>query len=321
MNIVLKQEDRPGVLTTILGEEELVLSRFTGQDGINQLYEYRVEAVSMTAEIDLTQLIGTHAHVAFHSKTRAPRMYDGIIAEAETRGMGDSGYMYAFTLRPWLWLCDQRKNQRIFHNKTVVEIVEEVFGDWTGASNPLFENRLTGDFPTLEYTVQYNETDKNFICRQLERFGINYCFEHSEGAHTLVLIDDPMSFSAIDGEVRDYLSNPDSHNHGDEHFWEWTSGRGLRTGAIRLTDFNFKTPNAAMEVNQTADSGMEHGTIEAYSYPGDYLDAGTGSGLSRLRLDQSQATDHRQKLMGDVPSLSSGMAFELSGMKIPGWEP
>ncbi len=321
MNVVLKQTDRPGVLTTILGEEELVLTRFSGQDGVNQLFEYRIEAVSMKSDIDLASLMGTHAQVAFHNQVRDPRVYDGIVTNAETLGFGDSGYLYGLTLRPWLWLCNQRKNQRIFHNKTVVEIIEEVFGDWANASDPLFENRLMSDYPTLEYTVQYNETDMNFICRQLERHGINYCFQHQEGSHTLLLVDDPMSFPVIEGGSRDYVNAPEHKNFEDEHFWEWQSGRELKTGAIRMTDFNFKMPKAAMEVNQVADTGIEHGSIEAYTYPGDYLDAGRGNQVSQVRLQQSQAGDQRQRLLGDAPSLSSGMALDLTGMPIPGRQP
>lgn len=142
-----------------------------------------------------------------------------------------------------------------------------MFGDWTAASHPLFDNRLTQDYPVLEYTVQYNETDFNFACRQMERFGITYCFDHREGAHTLVLIDDPLSFSAIAGGSRDYINSISDHNHDDEHFWDWKSGRGLRTGAVKLTDFNFKKPKAAMEVNSVADKEHPHSVIEAYSYP------------------------------------------------------
>ncbi|MFC6589527.1 type VI secretion system Vgr family protein [Sulfitobacter pacificus] len=199
MNLILSQENRPAILTTMLGETELVLLRFTGQDAVNDLFEYRVEAVSLNPDIDLNALMGTHAHVAFSNQQHGPRYYDGIVTDAETLGVGDGGYLYSLTLRPWLWLADQRQNQRIFHNKTVVEIIEEVFGDWAEASQPLFDNRLLQDYPVLEYTVQFGETDRNFICRQMERFGINYCFDHQAGAHTLVMTDDPLSFSAIAG--------------------------------------------------------------------------------------------------------------------------
>lgn len=320
MSVLLKQDDRPAILTTIHGEELLVLMRFTGRDALNELFEYRLEAVSLKADIDLNAMMGTHAHVAFANKEHGPRFYDGIITEAETLGVGEGGYLYSFTLRPWFWLADQRKNQRIFHNRTVVQIIEEVFSDWAAASQPLFENRLIQDYPVLEYTVQYGETDFNFVCRQMERFGINYCFSHKAGAHTLVMVDDPLSFSPIAGKTRDYVNTREDHNHGDEYFHDWHSGRGLTTGAVKLMDFNFKTPKAAMEVNRQADNTHPNSQIEAYTYPGDYLEQTVGKGVSHLRLQQHEAQDHRQRLLGDAPSLSSGLTLDLTGVKIDGRE-
>ncbi|KIN75117.1 Vgr ImpA family type VI secretion-associated protein [Sulfitobacter noctilucae] len=318
MSLDLSQDNRPGILTTVLGETELVLMRFNGQDAVNALFEYRVEAVSLNPDIDLNALMGTHAHVAFSNDKHGPRHYDGIVTHAETLGVGDGGHVYALTLRPWLWLADQRQNQRIFHNKTVVEILEEVFADWAQASQPLFENRLVQDYPVLEYTVQFGETDRNFVCRQMERFGINYCFDHSEGAHTLILLDDPLSFTAIAGGSRDYYNSVEDHNADDEHFWGWRSGRGLTTGAVKLTDFNFKTPKAAMQVSQTSGESHPHGEIEGYAYPGDYLEAGTGRNVAQLRLNQHEAADHRQRIVGNASSFSAGMSLDLTGDPIPG---
>ena len=35
-------------------------------------------------------------------------------------------------------------------------------------------------YPKLDYCVQYNETDFDFVHRLLEEFGIYYFFEHEE---------------------------------------------------------------------------------------------------------------------------------------------
>lgn len=320
MSVLLKQDDRPAILTTMHGEELIVLARFTGRDALNELFEYRIEAISLKPDIDLNAMMGTHAHVTFANTEHGPRFYDGIITEAESLGVGEGGFIFSFTLRPWFWLADQRRNQRIFHNMTVVQIIEQVFADWSAASQPLYDNRLIQDYPVLEYTVQYGETDFNFVSRQMERFGISYCFSHKAGAHTLVMVDDPFSFSPIAGKTRDYVNTRKDHNHGDEYFHDWHSGRGLTTGAVKLTDFNFKTPKAAMEVNRQADNTHPHSQIEAYTYPGDFLEQTAGKQVSHLRLQQHEAQDHRQRLLGDAPSLSSGLTLDLTGVRIEGRE-
>jgi type VI secretion system secreted protein VgrG len=57
------QVERLGRLTTVLGDDVLVLLRFDGSDHLNELFEYRVEALAGSADIDFDALIGTHATV------------------------------------------------------------------------------------------------------------------------------------------------------------------------------------------------------------------------------------------------------------------
>ena len=46
MNAPFKQADRLGRLTTVLGPDALALLRFDGSDYMNDLFEYRVEALA-----------------------------------------------------------------------------------------------------------------------------------------------------------------------------------------------------------------------------------------------------------------------------------
>lgn len=304
----LEQEKRFGKLKTELGDNELALMRFSGEDRVDDLFNYHVEALSHDPDIDLGELIGTRATVTFETLTTKKRHFNGIVTEAENIGISNNGTLYRLTLRPWFWLCSQRKNHRIFHEQTVVQIIEAIFKDWSGASDPLFENRLTSNYPNLEYTVQYGESDMDFVTRQMERFGISYHFTHTEGGHTLVMTDTSDNFTPLHGNTRPYVNAVGEHNLEEEHFWGWQAGRGLTTGAVRMADFNFKTPKSAMEVERAADSGYrDHGAIENYIYPGDYLAQGEGKDVNKRRLTQEQSRDRRHRVLGNVASLSAGM--------------
>uniref|UniRef100_UPI000B2D2F05 type VI secretion system Vgr family protein n=1 Tax=Celeribacter ethanolicus TaxID=1758178 RepID=UPI000B2D2F05 len=197
------------------------------------------------------------------------------------------------------------RNQRIFHNKTVVDILTELLGAYASAGK--METRLTLDYPELEYTVQYRESDMDFAARLMERHGISYHFEQDSGSHLMVLTDIVESHATI-GE-RPFKPYDGHHQEEIEHFWEWRPARRITTGAVRLTDYNFKTPTAAMETNSSSSSRYAQGQIESFDWPGDYLDQGRGDVVARLRSEGETGQDRRFEAQGDIPALGAGLGM------------
>lgn len=64
MNAPFSQVERLGRLTTVLGDDVLVLLCFAGSDHVNALFEYRVEALAANAVLDSDELLGTPATVS-----------------------------------------------------------------------------------------------------------------------------------------------------------------------------------------------------------------------------------------------------------------
>lgn len=310
MNMPFLQAGRLGRLNTVLGPNELVILRFFGADYMNALFEYEVEALATTSGVDFDALLGTHATVTIDTR-HGPRHFDGIVARTRYAGAGENGHRFILTLRPWLWLADQRFNQKIFHNKTVDRIITETLAPYANAGSPALEIKLSGDYPVLEYTVQYRESDFAFVSRLMERFGISYHFVHSEGNHTLLLTDSDASHVEIAGGARKFLP-PDGHHQADEeHFWDLAPERKMKTGAVSLIDYNFKTPRAEMLAERVSDARYAFGQLESYEYPGTYLDRDEGRKLARTRNDQFQGGDRRNRAVGDCISLGAGMVVTL----------
>ncbi|PTW47822.1 contractile injection system protein, VgrG/Pvc8 family, partial [Rhodovulum kholense] len=156
MSGFFRQDARMGRISTVLGQDVLVLRRFEGVDHLNALFDYSADCLAATADLDFDRLIGTHATVTLTTK-EGERPFDGIVTEARWLGSGDNGHRYRLRLRPWAFLASLRRNQRIFHNKTVVEILTELLGAYADAGALTVE--LANDYPELEYTVQYRESD------------------------------------------------------------------------------------------------------------------------------------------------------------------
>ena len=314
MNSPFRQDTRRGRLGSVLGTDTLVLLRFSGTDKVNELFDYSVEALSSEPSLDFDALLGTHATFSIQTP-EGDRHFDGIIAQAECMGAAKDGYQYRFHLKPWFWLAGLRRNQRIFHDKTVVEILSELLQPYAGLGTPAVENRLTKGYPTLEYTVQYRESDLAFARRLMERFGISFHFTHTPASHTLVLSDD-MDGHALIG-ARDFKDYVGHHPSGEEHFWLWRHRRGVTTGAVRLTDWNFKTPPAAMEAEHAGGATHAQGQIESFDYPGDYPELDLGKTMATLRAKQERGQDARAHAEGDVATLCAGLRVTLAGDAVP----
>jgi len=309
MNVFV-QDARLGRLTTVLGSDALVLLRFDGNEALNELFDFTVEALAPQNDLDFDALLGTHATVVL-AGAEGPVPFDGIITEARWRGPGENGWRYDLRLRPWFWLADKRRNQRIFHNKTVVEILQELLADYAHLGSPHLDIALTEDYPELEYTVQYRESDLAFARRLMERFGISFSFRHGDGQHTLVLSDDVGSHARLG--ARPYFGTAENRGVQGEHFWSWGPERRLTTGAARLMDYNFKTPMAAMESDRMGEAQYAEGQIEAYDYPGDYLDLGRGKTVAQLRCEEERGHDARHMAQGDLVGLKPGFVVPLAG--------
>ncbi len=307
------QAFRMGRLSTVLGPDVLVLQRFSGSERLNDLFDWQVDCLASVADLDFDALIGTRATVTLETRN-GTRPFDGIVTEARWLGAGENGHRYRLRLRPWFWLASLRRNQRIFHNKTVVTIMQDLLSAY--ADTGALVLRLSGSYPELEYTVQYRESDMAFACRMLERHGISYHFSHAEGGHDMVLSDMVEHHESIGARP----FHPDRGHHQEDvaHFWDWRPARRITTGAIRLTDYNFKTPKAAMEVDRPGDAAHDQGQIESFDWPGDYLDQTRGRVVARLRTEAERGQDSRFEAEGDVAELGAGGCVTLSGDAVPG---
>ncbi|MEM6373361.1 MAG: type VI secretion system tip protein TssI/VgrG [Pseudomonadota bacterium] len=317
MNAHFGQAGRQGRLETVLGSDALVLLRMDGTEALSRDFAWSVEALSAKADIDLHALLGSHATVMI-DHADGTRAFDGIVCTAQAAGTDENGFRYDLILRPWLHVASLRRNMRIFHDSTVIEIVNVVLSAYAGLGAPHLDVLVTDDYPTLEYTVQYGESDADFVRRQLERHGISWSWRHEAGNHTMVLTDRAKSLPEVPGRTRPFYRIAGFHQHDEEHFSRWSPAQRMTTGAARLTEYNFKMPSAAQEVDQTGDATHTSGDIESYDWPGDYLDQDQGNGVVVTRLEQERGQAPRHAAEGDVASLGAGWRVTLAGDDVVG---
>ena len=305
MALDLSQENRRGKVFSSLGKDKLGLIRFDGTDGINELFEYRVEAVTAAETIDFDDLLGTHMTVEIESRS-GKNYFDGVVTEAQWVGMRADGLHYRFTLRPWLWLASQRRDQRIFHEKTAPEIIKAVLSHY----NTDIADDLTGTYPALHYTVQYRETDLTFVRRLMERYGINFAFAHENGKHILQLADENDQFLDIGG--REYIPTQGGYE-AEEHFWTFGQKRQIATAAVSIEGYNFEKPTGKTDHQRSESLTHAFGNLETYDYPGRHADSSGASKETEIRLKQERMRDFHYVGQGHVEALKSGKRVTLKG--------
>jgi type VI secretion system secreted protein VgrG len=304
MSGTLGQSERVAELKTPLGKDVLALVRFEGTEGLGELFEYHVEALSEEENIDFDKAIGQSCTLKLGAFKEKERIYDGILTEARWIGKQQDFFHYRLVLRPWLWLLGHKADCRIFLDKNVKDIIQDVFSK-AGFSD--YEFRTSGDYDKIEYCVQYRETDLAFVCRLMEQFGIYYFFEPSDGKHQLVLCDSRSSHKPIpELSTVPFYPLGEKDLHVEQHLNEWTWERRFRTGKVHFNDYDYLQPKKDLKAPKEASEKYQHSKLEVYDYPGKYDDKGKGEKFAQYRLEAEQALDRRRHPGGDAPCLYPG---------------
>ena len=182
------QQFREVEVTSPLGKDRLLFRRMMAVEELSRPFEFRLELLSIDDTIKLNDVLGQPMTVRFDlTRTNLRRYFNGYVSQFRYVSSIGKFARYEARLRPGMWFLSRSADCRIFQNKAVPDIIKQVLGDH-GMTD--IEDNLTGTYPTLEYCVQYRETDFDFVSRLLEQEGIFYFFKHDDGNHTMVLGDD-----------------------------------------------------------------------------------------------------------------------------------
>lgn len=162
------QAERPLRITTVLGDDVLLLSGFTGEEGVSRPFGFTLDLRSEDADIDPARLLRSAMTVTIAAPGEE-RVIHGLVRRFVQLGRDGDLAAYRAEIVPWLWFLSLSRRSKIFQDQTVPDIVEAVFRD-LGHSD--FQIRCTKTYPKREYCVQYRETDLTFVSRLLEDEGI-----------------------------------------------------------------------------------------------------------------------------------------------------
>jgi type VI secretion system secreted protein VgrG len=266
--------DRLMNFTTPLGDDQLLIERLNGFEGVSEMFCYQLELFSevLTADfnkpIDPSKIVGQKVCVSIQATDDGTLRYiNGIVSSFEGVTSDTEFVTYRATVVPSLWFATLNKNTRVFQNETAIDVIKDVLSTYSISPT----DNTNNTYESLEYCTQYRETDFNFVSRLMEQHGISYYFDHTADNHQMVLVDTASTFSAC--PIQDeYLL--DNQNPKLNSFYQYVISDLMQRstmvpGKFTLWDHSFVTNNQ-VKSDQTASSSawpIAPAANEIYDYP------------------------------------------------------
>jgi type VI secretion system secreted protein VgrG len=285
---------------------ELLVVRFDLSEGVSVPYELSAE-LACDDEVKLDDALGKEGFLTLTGDA-GDRIVHGVVDRFEHTGSRGRFGLYRARVVPYLRWLSLERDCRIFQGKSVPDIVKQLLQD-SGLPTDRFDFRLKESYPSVEYCVQYRETDLDFVSRLLEEEGIFYFFEHSDKKHLLVFADGTVAYKEIAGESGVTYNFSQGMVPSEECVYRFAFSRQVRSGKMTRRDHHFEKPGLDLTSQEQA---KVHEKREVYDYPGRYAEPDRGKRLSQVRLQESMTYYEAAEGESTCVRLVPGFKFSLS---------
>jgi len=295
------------ILTSPLGDSDILLLEFKGSNALSTLFEYQLELLAKLKNVQANQIVGKPLSFALYQAGKPVQYFHGYISQFAIGEIDLHGYCsYRLTLMPWPWFLLQTLDCRIFQNKTVPAIVQKICQRFGFSAN--LKLQLNNSYQPREYCVQYRESAFGFIARLLAEEGIFYYFTTDSSGHTLILADQNIAFKASEPKTLVYATG----SLAKHHFYTWRHQYAYAAGKSSLTDYDFTNPDTDLAVSCNGILKLPNEQkYELYNYPGGYVAKAAGSTRAKSVMQQIEAGANSVTAASGYKHLLAGAKFNL----------
>ncbi len=290
-----------------------------GHEALSQLYVFKALIKTRDAGLSFAQMLDKEVSIVMMAgpELTDERHFSGIItkfSQARTHhgdvdASNDKWYTYHVEFRPKFWLTTKQSASKVFQEKTSKDIISEVLGD----SGVTFEWKLQGDPPERLYTLQYEETDFNFISRLLEHDGISYFFDHKN--KKVVFTDNPGGFPdctpTADANYDEEVGMVYAMGK-EEVVSDFTYEETIGTGKVVLNDYFYEAAQSDQKVTETEGAVPNFSKLEQYEHTQNYDNVGLGTVYARIRKEENIYTSKAAHGRATCRSFCPGHIFTLA---------
>lgn len=294
--------------TTPLGEA-IWFRQMRGTEALSCLFEFDVVFHSKQSGLSAKAMLGKDVTLKVETeRSKSPRFFNGICTRFGSAGREGEHLIYTAKLRPWLWLASRRSDCKIFQFKKVPDIIADVLGKYGFT----LLNKLKKTYREWDYCVQYQETDLNFVMRLMEHEGIYFFFQHEQGGHKLVLVDETSCHAPLPGKPSiKYFGLDAAAVVDEEHFNSWQVLEEVNSGEYLTDDYDFENPRGDLKTKRKNPFGHSHDAWERYMWPGGYVKVADGENYAAARLESLESEHDRAEGNTTVRTMAPGYLFTL----------
>lgn len=304
----------------------------TGIEEISRYYVFTLDLVSKKADIDFKEMLKKPARIEIKhgvklaggdKRGQQTLKVHGLLRSFEQVEQRLDWVRYKAEVVPPLWKLSMNFQSRIFIEKTVPDIVKEIFKDAGMSDGTDFEFKLQGSYPTREFVMQYEESDLDFIDRWLEHEGIFYFWEHSDQGSKMILANATAAYNPMQGtptiaykpvaDTNNRVEAGDSDKASEDWFREevipiFHCTQKVIPKKVILKEYNWRKPTDDLKVEQDVSS---EGIGTVYEYNNHYKDAGEGKKLAEVRSQEHLCREVIYSGESDCKSFRAGATYTL----------
>lgn len=281
-----------------LNQHKLDVVSFRLEEALSSLFTLSVQISTTNANINLQEQLLQKASFTVYVDGKKQRTINGIIEKAECGDIGFKRSFYTFIIRPAMWLLTLVQDSRIYHFKSVPDIIDEILKDF----NIPFDKQLMDRHSVREYVTQKRESYYQFVSRLASEEGIIFWFEEDK----LFYSDSHLGMRA--GPKIIYNPHPQNSTK------DWVINQlkfacTMRSTEIKTKEYLYTHPDVPMDARSITSKQLP--VYEIYDSYGRYDNSDIGQLFSSYRIDALQSDSEQGQAFSNCFPLMPGVIFSL----------
>ncbi|MTH48264.1 type VI secretion system Vgr family protein [Intestinirhabdus alba] len=304
---------------------------FDGHEALSEPFSYAIEFTSADKSLSPQQMLLRSASLTLqappvqgHRLQQPVRTIQGVVTGFEHLSTSKDETRYSLTLQPRLALLARSRQNRIYQDMSVPQIVEHILRTRHAMRGQDFVFTLANEYPRREQVMQYGEDDLTFISRLLAGVGIWFRFTTDARLKIDVVTFSDAQRHYEQGLILPLASPSGQSDTGRESVWALESRHRVVEKSVFTRGYNYRNAPEEMSLSIDATRGGDTTTYgEAYHWAENYLRPGKGerhdpkpeSGAFYARLRHERYLNSQTSLSGitNCAALTPGQVLKVNG--------